>query len=130
MMNSYISKQKKETSYRTSLFCFEGEEGIHPLRVLTACRPKCFAFRYPTAHQHAKNDYQSFSERVLPPRCSNPFYSYSKQKKRHPIGHLFFVLKERKGFEPSKRFKPFTAFPMLRLQPAQPPLQATLLLYQ
>ena len=41
---------------------FSGRSGgTQSLRALPACRPKCFAFRYPTSGILAKNDYQSFS---------------------------------------------------------------------
>jgi len=61
------------------------------LCIALACPPKCFAFRYRTAHQHAKNDYQSFSSRALPTLGSNPILIYTtKNANTHDVDICVF----------------------------------------
>ena len=47
-----------------------------------------------------------------------PFYFFIKKKKQIPTG-ICILLAESKGFEPSKRFWPFTRFPIVLLRPAR-----------
>ena len=79
--NPFFFEKAKKKHYLTVML-LGGEKGISPQSALPACRPKCFAFRCPSTHQSAKNDYQSFSSRVLPSQGSNPF-SFEKAKKKH-----------------------------------------------
>ena len=76
--NPFQYKTKWTDNHVVTICPFSGGEGgMALLRIALACPPKCFAFRYRTAHQHAKNDYQSFSLRALPPRGSNPILIYT-----------------------------------------------------
>ncbi len=47
-----------------------------------------------------------------------PFYIFKQKKNDIPFSISFF-LAESKGFEPSKRFWPFTRFPIVLLRPAR-----------
>ena len=63
------------------------------LRIHTACPPKCFAFRYRTAHLFAEKDYQSFSLRKNPLRVRLP--SLFRQKEKTPFRVFSFWWRRR-----------------------------------
>ena len=104
---------------------FGGEKEIRLLRVLPAWRPKCFAFRHPPAHQHSKNDYQSFSWQALPSQGSNPYC----KKKRYNLSVIPLFWRRERDSNPWTGLT-VTRFPVVRLRPTQPSLRMlTLLLY-
>ena len=71
----------KKASHKRDLIFGGGEGGMALLCTALACPPKSFVFRYRTAHQLAKNDYQSFSSRALPPRGSNPLLIFTTKER-------------------------------------------------
>ena len=83
--------------HRTILFLWAFKDIVCFASALLV-HPNAYAFRYRTSHQHAKNDYQSFSLRALPSQGSTPFYNKNTDT---PKGMPVFLV-PMAGVEPAR----------------------------
>ena len=95
------NQKKKDLTCVKSLSFWSEWRDTAAYGVLPACRPKCFAFRYPSTHQKAKNLPQAtFFNAFCPLRVQVPSNFKPKEKRPH-LREVSFLLVGVAGLEPA-----------------------------
>ena len=105
-------------------FCIPRRAGVYSCRDII-CRRRCRDFLLVIERSTGpfSQIFSAFGFKIWN-LVSNPcFFDYTKKKKA-PTG-AFSFLAQMQGFEPWKRFEPFTRFPIVLLRPARTHLHIT-----